>query len=82
MNLDLHIYLGYFSGKFGDVIITGDGPTVIWVNVEEQFAKKERQQFSPFSAVRTILKKIRISWIEIVVYLHLCSCECMYNAYV
>lgn len=42
MNLDLHIYLGDFSGKFGDVIITGDDPTVIWVTVEEQFAKKRK----------------------------------------
>lgn len=40
MNLNLHVYLGYFSGKFGDVIITGDVPTVTRVNEEEQFAKK------------------------------------------
>lgn len=34
-------YLGYISGKFGDVMITGDLSTVTRVTEEEQFAKKQ-----------------------------------------
>lgn len=47
-------YLGYFSGKFGDVMTTGDVPTVIRVTEEEQCARK---QHLFFSNVHAIVKK-------------------------